>query len=126
MHVEVDANANILISHDMVDNIERDFMSDMGLQMVIHMDPVVTNDKHLLKLREKVKNLVTQVDSSLTIHDFRMVEGATHTNLLFDITVPPGFKMKPYELKSTMDRLVKTLDPNYYAVITIDDNFIQN
>lgn len=126
MHVEVPADTNILISHDMVDNIERDFKTQMGLQMVIHMDPVVTNDPVLSELKQKTAALIAGIDSRLTIHDFRMVEGATHTNLLFDITLPAGFKMKHSELRQKADQLVKTINPSYYAVVTLDDNFLQS
>ncbi len=124
VHVEVSSKDDILVSHDMIDNIERDFLNDIGINLVIHLDPIVTDDEETNKVRETVLNAVKEFNQEFTIHDFRMVKGETHTNLIFDILVPADFNQKNSDLIKVIDSKIKESDPKYNTVITIDKNFI--
>lgn len=124
VHVEVASNENILESHDMIDNIERDFITDLGIHLVIHLDPIVTDDEVTNTLRHFVCELVHSIDPKLSIHDFRLVCGTTHTNLVFDMIVPNHFYLSHKKLLNLIDVMIKEKDPSYYAVVTIDTNYI--
>lgn len=124
VHCEVDARADIMKSHDMIDNIEKDFHSEMGIQLVIHMDPIVTNDERTNRLKERVKDALHLLSPEITMHDFRVVWGTTHSNVLFDICVPFGFSTKDDILHDQVVKMVEGLDPKYRAVITVDHNYI--
>ncbi len=120
VHVEVDYKVDILKSHDMIDNIEKKFKEDMGIEMVIHMDPINIDDELTNELRTFIKNSVKEIDGALSIHDFRMVTGETHTNLIFDIVVP--FQVE-YSNQEILDQLKEKLNKKghkYYLVVTFD------
>lgn len=123
VHVEVDAGEDILKSHDMIDNIEREVAVDHGIHLVIHLDPVVTDDERTNENRRKVQQILQGIDKSLTMHDFRMVEGVTHTNLIFDVVVPHGFPMSMHALQQEIIQKVRALDGSYYAVVTLDADY---
>ena len=118
VHVEVDASKPIMVSHDMIDLIERDFSNQMHL--VIHLDPIVVGDPLVDKVHLQVLDAIESIDQRLTLHDFRMVVGTTHTNLIFDVVVPFECKLTTEELTSEIDRLVKKIDPTYFTVINVD------
>ena len=122
VHVEVPANRDILVSHDIIDNIEREVGHEMNLNLVIHMDPVVTDDERLNQLHAQVQQIVVGIDSNLSMHDFRAVFGPTHTNLVFDVVVPPGFSLSDSELSRRIEQQVQTLG-SYFCVITVDHNY---
>lgn len=122
VHVEVPANRDILVSHDIIDNIEREVGHEMNLNLVIHMDPVVTDDERLNQLHAQVQQIVAGIDSDLSMHDFRAVFGPTHTNLVFDVVVPPGFSLSDSELSRRIEQQVQTLG-SYFCVITVDHNY---
>lgn len=124
VHVEVDASEDIMLSHDLIDRIERDFLQEQGIHLVIHLDPIVTDDDVLNFLRSLTQDKVRGIYPSLSIHDFRAVQGATHTNLIFDVTVPHDFDMTDQEIAYAIDQALKTVDQNFYTVITIDHNYI--
>lgn len=124
VHCEVPAEQDIMISHDIIDNIERDFMKDEGINLVIHLDPVVTNDEKTNALKEKVTDLVSKVSSGLSMHDFRVVWGKTHSNLIFDVVAPYGLPESDDELVEILSREITKIDPTYRAVITIDHSYI--
>ncbi len=124
VHVEVPANQDILISHDIIDNIERDFAKELGIHLVIHLDPVVTDDETLNALHQEVANIVAEISPALSIHDFRAVVGTTHTNLIFDVTVPYSLKMGDDELIHIISERVQALEGDYYAVIVIDRSYL--
>lgn len=123
VHVEVPCDVNILTSHDMIDNIERDFARDMNINLVIHLDPVITSDEVVVKTRHTVYDIVKEIDSEFSIHDFRMVKGDTHSNLIFDIAVPSGCRLSDKEIKEAVSSEVKKKNENYYCVITVDRNY---
>ncbi len=124
VHAEVDANEDIMKSHDMIDNIERDFSRDLNINLVIHLDPVITNDKEINHLRSFSEKIVKEIDETLSIHDFRVVKGETHTNLIFDVLVPVGFEIKTSELVKRIEAAVQKENENYYAVVTVDKNYV--
>lgn len=122
VHCEVPAEEDILVSHDIIDNIEREVGHEMNLNLVIHMDPVVTDDERLNQLHAQVQQIVVGIDSNLSMHDFRAVFGPTHTNLVFDVVVPPGFSLSDSELSRRIEQQVQTLG-SYFCVITVDHNY---
>ena len=125
VHVEMDSQEDPLVCHDIIDNIERDFKEKYNLQLVIHYDPLVTNDAELTQLRTLVDAEVHSIDERLSIHDFRMVRGPHHTNLIFDLAVPFDMKDRCEELKQSIDQKVQFDGKRYYTVITFDDQSLQ-
>ena len=120
VHCEVPAERDILISHDIIDNIERDFQRDLGIHLVIHLDPVVTEDERTNKLRDQVRKLMHVVYPQASVHDFRVVWGVTHSNVVFDIAEPFSLKETDQQIKERVDQAVRTLDPDYRTVVTVD------
>ena len=125
VHCEVDASQDILMSHDIIDNIERDFLEDMDIHLVIHLDPIQIHDERTRNLYHQVKELVLGLHSELSIHDFRVVWGTTHNNLIFDVVVPFGFSLKDTEVCHQISAAIQNeIGKNYYAVITVDHNYL--
>lgn len=120
LHAEVPCNCDILITHDTIDLIERDLKNEFKCETVIHMDPIVTDDKITNEVKNKICVLVKLIDKNITIHDFRMVEGTTHTNLIFDIVIPHKFRLTDKEVIELVDSAVKSLNSSYNTVITVD------
>ncbi|MBQ8140737.1 MAG: cation transporter [Clostridia bacterium] len=120
LHAEVDGEENVFVTHDVIDNLEKRLFSELGVRATIHMDPIVTNDERLSALKAVTLNTVQKIDSSLTLHDFRFVEGRTHSNLIFDISAPFELKISDDDLKRMVSDAVSEINPNYFAVITID------
>lgn len=120
VHCEVPAERDILVSHDIIDNIERDFQRDLGIHLVIHLDPIVTEDERTNKLREQIRKLLRVVYPQASMHDFRVVWGVTHSNVVFDVAVPFSLKESDQQIRDRIDEAVKTLDPDYRTVLTID------
>lgn len=125
VHVEVAAEEDVLKSHDMVDNIERDFLRELNLHLIVHMDPIITKDESVNNLRHWLSVEVKKIHPELTIHDLRLVPGTTHTNLIFDCVVPHSLEKSDEEMKEIIDGLVKQTYPNYYCVITIDHSYTE-
>ncbi len=125
VHVEVPADADILMSHDLIDNIERDFLTEFNINLVIHLDPVITNDEETNSLKNEVKKIVQTINKDFSIHDFRMVKGETHSNLIFDIAIPPNCKTNSKELINLISDKLKEKDDRLFAVITIDRNYVK-
>lgn len=119
-HCEVDAKNDILISHDLIDNIERDFSRDLGIHMVIHLDPVIVGDARTDALHCKVQSLVTALYPTVTIHDFRVIWGVTHSNIVFDAAVPFSVKDSDAVITQKLEAEIQKLDPDYRTVVTID------
>ena len=119
-HCEVDAKNDILVSHDLIDNIERDFSRDLGIHMVIHLDPVIVGDARTDALHCKVQSLVTALYPTVTIHDFRVIWGVTHSNIVFDAAVPFAVKDSDAVITQKLEAESQKLDPDYRTVVTID------
>ena len=122
LHAEVNAQGNFVELHDLIDNIERELQQKLSCSAVIHMDPVITDDPEINELRHKVTDIVYRLDEQLTLHDFRIIRGPTHTNVIFDVVVPFHFKMTDAQLRSWLDKRIKQIDPSYFCVINIDKN----
>ena len=123
LHAEVSANANLLEIHDEIDNIERQLQAELNCHAVIHMDPVAADDALVTRTKQSVVALVKGIDPCLTLHDFRMVTGPTHTNLIFDVVAPFSFAMTDEALIDEIQRKVAAMDGNYFAVVTVDKDF---
>lgn len=119
-HVEIDRNADVMESHDLIDNIERRFQQEDHMSLVIHYDPVVTDDAELNEMKELVSDRLRAIDPELSIHDFRMVRGVDHTNLIFDMVIPFSYVDKEDELTQRVNEAVQMGDKKYYAVISFD------
>ena len=123
VHVEVDAAGDIIAIHDEIDNIEHALLVKYGLHTVIHMDPIVTGDSALAELRETVSDIVTDIDPRLSIHDLRMVPGTTHTTLVFDCVVPPGYPMSSAALCDRICTEVAASRPDIRCAIHIEESY---
>ncbi len=123
VHVEMPAEADILQSHDVIDNIERDFLKERQLHMIVHLDPIVTKDPAVLDLRRWLAEEVKAIHPGLTIHDLRMVKGHSHTNVIFDCVRPPDLHLSDHYLKQALGALLSKKNPKFYAVITLDDSY---
>ena len=124
LHAEVPAHGDIMTMHDVIDNIEKELMEKLHCHAVIHMDPIVT-DGSVTALKEQVAALVKQVDPALTIHDFRVVRGTTHDNLIFDAVLPFTSSKTPAQAAQEIRDLVRAMDGNYYAVVTVEHSFTE-
>ncbi len=124
LHAEVPADGNILEMHDAIDSIEMQLAEELGCEAVIHMDPIVTNDAETVAIREKISQLVKTVDDEASIHDFRMVKGPSHTNLIFDTVLPRGSVRNEDEAAEEIRRLVRALPGNYYAVVHVEHAYV--
>jgi cation diffusion facilitator family transporter len=120
VHVEVDADVDILVSHDLVDNIERKMAADLGIHLVIHLDPVVRNDPRIDQLRQFAEQRITEVDPALTLHDFRVVWGRVNKKLIFDVTAPYTCAMSDPEIRDAILERFSSKDHTVMPVIVID------
>jgi divalent metal cation (Fe/Co/Zn/Cd) transporter len=125
VHAEVPAEVDVLVSHDIIDNVERELRERLGLHLTIHLDPVVTNDPLLDALRLELKEIVGTFER-VSFHDLRIVRGATHTNVLFDLVVPFGYALSDKELCREVEASIRNRHPDFYAVITVDKDLVKN
>lgn len=119
-HAEVDGTQDIFVTHDAIDMLEKEIYSRLGIRATVHMDPIVTDNEKIDAMRAEVLGCVRSVDERLDIHDFRCVDGVTHTNLIFDVTVPFEVKMSDGDVRKAISSAVSRCNPNYFTVITID------
>ena len=124
-HAEVPADENLLEIHDIIDHIERELKARHGIDTVIHMDPVVTDDGITEETRERVQALIHCIDDAINIHDFRMVAGPTHTNLIFDAVVPFQYGKTNEEVKQGIANLISEKWDSYYAVIQAEQSYLE-
>lgn len=125
LHAEVPAGGDMLELHDVIDNAEIELRRELNCEAVIHMDPIVTDDGITSELRAKVSKLVKTIDERITIHDFRIVPGNTHTNLIFDAVVPFDIGISAQEVSERISRLVSEMDSNYFAVVLVEHSYIK-
>ena len=123
LHAEVPADGNILTMHDMIDLIEHELRDTLHCSAVIHMDPVCVGDEETDTLKAEVSAYLAEIDVSLTMHDFRIVKGPTHTNIIFDVVVPYKFRLKDNELVQTITDKIQAVHPNYFTVIEVDRKY---
>lgn len=119
-HVEVPADVDITKSHDVIDNIEHDFWNEMHVRITIHMDPVDTKNKQLAVLKFRAQNAIANLDENLSLHDFRLVSGQTHTNMLFDVVIPYGSKITLDDVKDALKKEFGNDPVKYFFVIDMD------
>lgn len=124
LHAEVNSCCNIMAIHDEIDNIEQELRAAYGIETVIHMDPICT-DETTLHLRMLAANALHQVDPVLTLHDFRAVPGPTHTNLIFDVVAPHDFRLEESALKAAIRAQISAVDPTCLAVIQVDHSYTE-
>lgn len=121
MHVEMDVMEDPLECHELIDNLERECLKQHNVHLVLHYDPVVTGDAELDRIKSVVQEILRTCDSRITIHDFRMVRGKGHTNLVFDIALPAELMGKKKQIKKQLDEtLAQKEDKTYYTVVTFD------
>lgn len=120
LHAEVSIDADMGYTHDVIDNVERELNQRFRIIATIHMDPIVTNDERVNALRHEMLLLAKGIDKRITLHDFRMTEGPTHINLIFDLVVPRDCALSDEEVRKEMGRLAKESDSRYITVIQID------
>ena len=120
LHAEVPHTEDILVIHDEIDNIEEELGDKLNCEAVIHMDPIIMDDEKVNEVKEYVCKIVHQVGEELNFHDFRMVSGNSHTNLIFDVVVPFKYKMSDEVIKKAIQEAIWVNYPRYNAVIHID------
>ena len=125
LHAEVPAERDVLELHDVIDNAELDLSARLNCEAVIHMDPVVTADERVSVLRKQVSALVQAIDAQLTIHDFRVVFGTTHTNIIFDVVAPFRFRLTDEQIIERICADVRTIDDTYRAVVKVDKAYVK-
>jgi cation diffusion facilitator family transporter len=126
VHVEVDAYGDLIKSHDMIDNIERTICDELKLHLVVHMDPLETKDPLTNELKEKISNILSNLDGVVGFHDLRFVAGYTHSNVIFDIVISPGCKISESYIRDYVGSQLQLLDKTYFAVINFDRSYVQN
>ena len=124
VHVEVPCDCDVLKIHDKIDIIEREIYSKFNCNAVIHMDPIETNNEYINSTSNKINEIIKSIDENLSMHDFRMVSGETHTNVIFDVVVPYKFKMSSSELTDLIQQKIFEVDSSFFAVITIDKDYV--
>lgn len=125
VHVEMSAEMNVMRSHDIIDTIERDFHEQDHIHLIIHYDPIETGSEAVGTMRQWVTERVHAVSPLLSIHDFRMVKGELHTNLIFDVAAPSSYESTDAEIKQQIQRSVQenANGETYYCVITVDRSY---
>lgn len=124
IHVEVSREVDVMESHDLIDNIESDVRRELDIDLTIHMDPIEVHDEMTNIIKKEVSIIINNIDPKLTFHDFRIVPGPTHTNILFDVVIPASYKASPNELKQQIVELINKHNNSWHAVVNIDQLYI--
>lgn len=125
LHAEVPAEGNILEIHDIIDNVENELKEKLGCDATIHMDPIVTSDEHVSEMKAAVTSIIKGIDEQINMHDFRVVTGLTHTNIIFDVLIPYKFHIQDDELVARITSQVRDrLGNNYYVIIKVDHSYV--
>ena len=124
LHAEVPASGDLLELHDVIDTAEHEIGGALGCEVLIHMDPIATDDAEPAALRREVAALATGLGAGVTLHDFRVVRGPSHTNLIFDLVLPGDNPLSPAEAKATLDALVRERWPDFRTVVTVDRSYV--
>ena len=124
LHAEVDGNSEMFAVHDAIDAAEMEIKEKFNILATIHMDPIESESSEVMQLRAAVQEKLSELSPELSIHDFRMVPGPTHTNMIFDAVVPAAFPMSDDMLKTQICRIVGDNWKNHYAVVNIDRSYV--
>lgn len=124
LHAEVPGNGDIYEIHDAIDLLENRLKDELGCDATIHMDPIATNDERTMELKQMVYGIVKGIDETLSIHDFRIVAGPTHTNLVFDLLLPAGYKKKEEDITNEIKQQVCKENETYFCVIKVDQDYV--
>ncbi len=123
LHAEVPSDGDLMAMHDDIDNVERSLQEQFGCHAVIHMDPIDCDDERTNALRSKVSAMARNIDGGITIHDFRIVSGPSHTNLIFDAVLPLDSSRSEAALRAELQKEIRKMDPSCFAIITVDRAF---
>ena len=124
LHAEVPADEQVLELHDVIDNIEEELAQKLHCEAVIHMYPVVVGDPTVTALHQQVAALVKTIDPRITIHDFRMVPGQTHTNLIFDAVIPFDERLTRQQVADRIRQMVSEMEGDYRAVVKVENSYV--
>ena len=125
-HAEVSSSENILEVHDAIDELEKKVYDSQRVVLTVHMDPIENDNENVNILRQMLEEILLEIDSMLTFHDFRVVNGPTHTNLIFDVVIPFECKLDEKEIKKQLDEKLSKKDAIYYAVVNFDREYTQS
>ena len=120
VHAEVPSNSSMVEMHDLIDTIEHRLKNEMNCDAVIHMDPVTVDDERTEELKKQVREIINGMEGNIKFHDFRIVDGPSHTNIIFDVVVPFQYALSDAQVKEYIQNEVKKLSENYYTVIDVD------
>ena len=123
LHAEVDQDVNVCVSHDLIDIVENVVGQKYNMLITIHMDPIDTKSPIVLELKEKTHEFLNKLNKRLTFHDFRIVKGDTHTNIIFDVVVPYDLKITEEQLYQYLDGEFKKINPYYFLVLKVDHDY---
>ncbi len=124
IHAEVDSNMDLMTGNDLIDRIEDLVKEELNIDMAIHIDPILLNDEKTEYFKEKVKNILEKISSEITFHDFRIVDGPTCTNLIFDVVLPYCVKMSEQELRDNIEKALEKEEKQCFAVIRVDREYL--
>lgn len=124
VHVEMPSDLDIMIGHDIIDNIEHEVGTQTGIQLVVHYDPVEINNENVIKLKALAQEVLKTVGEELSLHDFRVVDGPSHTNLIFDIVTPYKYKKSNDEIIAETSKKIKEINETYFSVINVEHSFV--
>lgn len=125
IHLEVDASVDVMVSHDLIDNIEHDIANELNINITAHMDPVDLSTPYRDEVMQLIKDAIEPLDGVIGMHDLRMVTGPTHTNVIFDVVISSGCKMQCEEIKDVIDKNIQKKYPNFFTVIDFDKSYIK-
>ncbi|HCP14195.1 MAG TPA: cation-efflux pump [Peptococcaceae bacterium] len=124
VHAEVPASQDIMVSHDIIDNMEADFFREMNMAMVIHMDPIITDDERTNHLYSHLVEILEEISPDIMMHDFRVVIGPDHSNLIFDVAIDFDFPINDTELCEEIDKRVRQMNPQCHTAVKVDRSFV--
>ena len=124
LHAEVSSAVDVMETHDLIDRVEKEVGNELGIMLTIHMDPIVTDCEKTSEMKRMIKQLVSAIEEGVTIHDFRMVEGPTHTNLIFDAVLPYSSNLSAEQLKAKIAQAVTAVNETWFTVVTVDREFV--
>ena len=124
VHVEMPSDLDVLVGHNIIDDIEKEVGADMGIELTVHYDPLEVNNERVTELKELTLRVVSEISEELSIHDFRVVDGPMHTNLIFDVVIPYDFKTSSQEIITEIGRKISEVNNSYFTVIKAEHSFV--